>query len=275
MSSRLNYDVTIQKDVMVPMRDGVQLAGDIYRPVIDGQLVSEEMPCLLERTPYGKQDLLGATRASFFTRHGYVVIVQDCRGCFASEGEFYFLVNEPHDGYDTIEWIACQPWSNGKVGTYGTSYMSWVQSAAATQNPEHLTCMFPNMGGWNGHTSSIRQGGAMELRFMAWAFWHSALNTSRNLKKSEITNKILGGTDFREWLAHLPIRRGHTPLASVPNYEQWCFDIFTRAEYVDYWRQPGFAIEESLEQYADVPTFLCGGWYDSYTRSTLDAFVAL
>jgi len=275
MLSRPEYDVIVEQDVMVPMRDGEHLAADIYHPARNGQPLKQKLPSLLERTPYDKRDLGRANRAAFFTRHGYVVVVQDCRGCFGSGGKFYFLLNEPHDGYDTIEWIANQSWSDGKVGTYGTSYMSWVQSAAATQNPPHLACMFPNMGGWNGHTSSIRQGGVMELRFIAWAFWHSALNTNRNLKKDQWVDKALNHTDFREWLTRLPIRRGHTPLALVPNYEQWCFDIFTRADYDDYWRQPGFAIEEYVEQHADVPTYLCGAWYDSYTRSTLEAFVAL
>ena len=273
--TRHEYDVVVEQDVMVPTRDGVNLAADVYHPVRNGLPLKHKLPTLLERTPYDKRQTEGRNRATFFTRNGYIVVVQDCRGCFGSEGEFYFLINEPYDGYDTIEWIASQPWSNGRIGTYGTSYMSWVQSAAATQNPPHLTCMFPNMGGWNGHTSSIRHGGAMELRFMAWAFWHSALNSNRNLKKKQWIDKALNDTDFRDWLTRLPIRIGHTPLALVPNYEQWCFDIFTRADYDDFWKQPGFAIEEHIEQHADVPTYLCGGWYDSYTRSTLESFTSL
>jgi len=237
------YDVVVEQDVMVPTRDGANLAADVYHPVRNGWPLKHKLPTLLERTPYDKRQTEGRNRATFFARNGYTVVVQDCRGCFESEGEFYFLINEPYDGYDTIEWIASQPWSNGRIGTYGTSYMSWVQSAAATQNPPHLTCMFPNMGGWNGHTSSIRHGGAMELRFMAWAFWHSALNSNRNLKKKQWIDKALNDTDFRDWLTRLPIRIGHTPLALVPNYEQWCFDIFTRADYDDFWKQPGFAID--------------------------------
>ncbi len=268
-------DVIVEQDVMVPMRDGVKLAADVYHPVRNGLPLEHKLPALLERTPYDKRQTERKNRATFFTRNGYTVVTQDCRGCFGSEGEFYFLKNEPYDGYDTIEWIAGQPWSNGKIGTYGTSYMSWVHSAAATQNPPHLTCMFPNMSGWNGHTSSVRHGGAMELRFMAWAFWHSALNSNRNLKKKPWIDKALNNTDFRDMLTRMPIRRGHTPLALVPNYEQWCFDIFTRADYDDFWKQPGFAIEEHIEQHADVPMYFCGGWYDSYARSTLESFRSL
>jgi len=273
--TRQEYDVVVEQDVMVPTRDGVNLAADVYHPVRNGLPLKHELPTLLERTPYDKRQTERMNRATFFTRNGYTVVVQDCRGCFGSEGEFYFLKNEPYDGYDTIEWIASQLWSNGKIGTYGTSYMSWVQSAAATQNPPHLTCMFPNMSGWNSHTSSVRHGGAMELRFMAWAFWHSALNSNRTLKKKQWIDKALNNTDFRDWLTRMPIRRGHTPLALVPNYEQWCFDIFTRADYDDFWKQPGFATEEHLEQHADVPIYLCGGWYDSFARSTLESFTSL
>lgn len=260
---------------MVPMRDGIRLAADVYRPGVAGTPEAKPLPALLERTPYGKRDQERAQRARFFTRHGYVVVVQDCRGCFESEGVLYFLKNEPFDGCDTVEWIAGQPWCNGKVGTYGTSYAAWTQLTLATQNPPHLCCMFPNMGGWNGHTSTIRHGGAMELRFMAWAFWHSALNRNRALKVNEAIDEALNKADFRRWLKRMPIREGQTELALVPTYEQWVLDIFQRGDYGEFWKQPGFAIEEYLEQMADVPTFLCGGWYDSYTRATLDAFRAL
>ena len=275
MPSGPDFDIVVAQDIMVPMRDGVHLSTDIYHPVKNGQPLNQKLSTLLERTPYGKRDLESANRADFFARHGYITVVQDCRGCFDSEGEIYFLMNEPHDGYDTIEWIAHQSWSNGKIGTYGYSYAAWVQNAAAIENPPHLTCMFPTMGGWNGHTSSIRQGGAFELRWLAWAFWHSTINSNKNLKKHQWIDKALNFTDTREWLTRLPIKTGHTPLTLVPNYEQWCFDFFTHADYDDYWRQPCFAIEEYLEQHADVPVYLCGSWYDSYTRSTLEAFTAL
>jgi len=275
MSSNTEYDIIVEKDVMVPMRDGVHLAADVYHPAKNGQPLKQKLPSLLERTPYGKHDLQRADRAAFFTRHGYTVVVQDLRGCFGSEDEFRFLPDQPNDGYDTIEWIASQPWSDGKVGTFGTSFMSWVQSAAATQNPPHLTCMVPTFGGWNAHTSSVRQGGAMELRFMAFAFWHSAINNNPNLKKSQWIKDTVNSADFREWLTRLPIRKGNTSLSLVPNYEQWCLDIFTHADYDDYWKQPGYAIEDYLEQHSDVPTYFCGAWYDSYTRSTLESFTAL
>lgn len=267
--------IVVFEDLMVPMRDGIRLAADIYRPAREGVPEEKPLPALLERTPYGKREQERAHRARYYARHGYVVVVQDCRGCFDSEGELYFLKQEPFDGYDTVEWIARQPWCDGKVGTYGTSYAAWTQLGLATQNPPHLACMFPNMGGWNAHTNTVRQGGAMELRFMAWAFWHSALNRNRALKNQREIDEALNKADFRNWLNRMPIRKGQTELALVPNYERWLFDIYSNADYGEYWKQPGFAIEEYLDQFADVPTYLCGGWYDSYTRATLDTFMAL
>jgi hypothetical protein len=275
MAEGSRYRVVIEEDVMVPMRDGVRLAADIYRPARDRGPVEEALPVLLERTPYGKGDPERRERARFFTRHGYVVVLQDCRGCYGSEGILYFLAQEPKDGYDTVEWVARQPWSNGKVGTYGTSYMSWVQSALATQRPPHLSCMFPNMGGWNAYTSSVRQGGAFELRFMAWAFWHAALNPQKELKASPWVDEALNRCDLQEWLTRMPIRQGETPLKLVPSYERWLFDIFAHGDYDDFWKQPGFAIEEFAREFADVPLYLCGGWYDSYTRATLECFSTL
>lgn len=275
MKDSSHYQVILQEDVFVPMRDGVRLATDIFFPSRDGRPSGERLPALLERTPYGKRDVERQERARFFTRHGYVVVLQDCRGCHGSEGELYFLAQEPEDGYDTVEWIAKQPWCNGKVGTFGTSYMSWVQSALATQRPPHLACMFLNMGGWNAYTSSVRQGGAFELRFLAWAFWHSALNRQKALKPEAWVDEALNNCDVRDWLTRMPIQPGETPLKLVPNYERWLFDIFTHTDYDDFWKQPGFAIEEYLDELPDVPVHLTGGWYDSYTRATLETFVTL
>ena len=274
MDTTPKSNLVIDRDLMVQMRDQVKLATDVYYP--QGQASSEALPVLLERTPYDKQDPKRSARASFFARHGYVVVLQDCRGCYGSGGDLYFLANEPRDGYDTVEWIAAQDWCDGSVGTFGTSYMSWTQSALASQNPPHLACMIPNMGGWNAHTSSVRQGGAFELRFMAWAFWHSAQNSSATLKQEPWLQPALNtGPSFREWLRRLPLTEGQTQLSLIPSYERWIFDIYTRGTYDDFWRQPGFAIEEHLDQHSDVPTLLVGGWYDSYTRATLDAYMAL
>lgn len=125
----------VHKDfkVMVPMRDGVKLAADIQRPDAPGRF-----PAILGRTPYGRYSTEAFARAEYFAQRGYVYVNQDVRGRFDSEGEFDVLANEGRDGYDTIEWLARQPWSDGNIGTFGGSYESWDQWLAAEQQPPHL-----------------------------------------------------------------------------------------------------------------------------------------
>ena len=126
--SESKYGIAIFKDVMVSMRDGVRLATDIYRPTLDGELVSREFPTILGRTSYDKNSpqMWVEPVAEFFTQHGYVTVIQDLRGRQRSEGmgQYFHTANptEGHDGYDTVEWIAAQPWSNGRVGTVGSSH---------------------------------------------------------------------------------------------------------------------------------------------------------
>src|SRR5205085_428765 len=127
-----------RESLSVPMRDGVALSTAIYRPNVEGKY-----PTILIRTPYKKEimELKGLHHA----RRGYAVAIQDCRGRFGSPGVWEPFVHEPEDGYDTIEWLARQGWSNGKVGMIGGSYLGWVQWWAASQNPPHLVTIIPNV----------------------------------------------------------------------------------------------------------------------------------
>jgi hypothetical protein len=136
--SQAEFEVTVDRDVRVPMRDGLELAADIYRPDADGKF-----PVILVRTPYKKE--MHDLEAKFYARRGYVYAVQDCRGRFSSPGEWVPFFNEPQDGYDTVEWLAVQPWSSGKVGMIGGSYLGWVQWWAAREAPPHLATMIPNV----------------------------------------------------------------------------------------------------------------------------------
>ncbi|MEW5924477.1 MAG: CocE/NonD family hydrolase, partial [Candidatus Zixiibacteriota bacterium] len=136
--SQPKYNVTVDSNVMIPMRDGIGLAADIYRPDAEGSF-----PVILVRTPYKKE--LNEIQGMFFARRGYVYTVQDCRGRFSSPGEWQPFFDEPKDGYDTIEWLALQSWSNGKVGMIGGSYLGWVQWWAAGENPPHLATIIPNV----------------------------------------------------------------------------------------------------------------------------------
>src|ERR1039458_1281468 len=124
------YRVAIHSGVAVSMRDGVKLVADIYQPETEGKF-----PVLLERTPYNRPG--GAGSASAMAAHGYVVIIQDTRGRFDSQGEFYPFRYESQDGYDTVEWAAKLPYADGKVGMFGGSYvggtlMEWFASSGSS-----------------------------------------------------------------------------------------------------------------------------------------------
>jgi len=277
-SSRPEFDVHLTENVLVRMRDGVRLATDVYRPAGAGRPIEEPRPTLLHRTPYNKTETeatLGQCR--WFASRGYVVVNQDCRGCFRSEGEVDFLVPEAEDGADTLVWIRNQAWSNGVVGSFGTSWSGWTQTAMAGLSPEGLTTMIPNMSGADAHESSVRHGGALELRFLAWAFWHSAYNSQAALTAEPFVVPALnaGAPPFSEWLERMPIRRGQTQLALVPPYEKWALEILTRADYDDYWQHPSLNPRAHWDRFPDIPILFVGGWYDSYTRATFQNFVGL
>jgi putative CocE/NonD family hydrolase len=277
-ASRPEFEVHLTEHVPVAMRDGVHLATDVYRPARNGRPLEDRRPVILHRTPYNKTE----TETSFgqsrwFAARGYVVVSQDCRGCFRSEGDVNFLVPEAEDGADTIAWIRRQPWSSGVVGSFGTSWSGWTQTAMAALGPEGLAVMIPNMSGADAHESSVRQGGALELRFLAWAFWHSAYNTQAALTASpSVTPALnLGAPPFSDWLPRMPIRPGQTQLALVPPYEKWALEILTRADYDEYWKHPSLNPRLHWDRFPDMPMLFVGGWYDSYTRATFQNFVGL
>ena len=109
----------------------------------------------------------------------------------------------------------------------------------AILNPPHLSAMIPDQGAWNAYMSSFRHNGCFEMRFMSWAFWGAA--SSKEAQSNPLISEVLEGVDFRDWLKRIPLKKGHNPLTLTPNYEKWLFDIFTRSEYNEYWRQKCFA----------------------------------
>jgi hypothetical protein len=270
------FDVVVLKNVVVPMRDGVPLAADVYLPSRGGGLAgaAERRPALLERTPYSKDngervELNGL----WYAERGYAVVIQDVRGRYRSDGTFGFLAQEAPDGYDTIEWVAQQPWCNGKVGTLGLSYAGWTQLTAAALAPPHLAAMWVDEAGANAYTSTVRHNGAFEMRFLCWAFWQGA--KSREAKADPAVERALGAVNVREWLRRQPLKRGQSPLALIPDYEAYAFDIATRGDYDAFWEQPGFNIERHWDALTDCPMVLTSGWYDSYTRALFENWSGL
>jgi len=249
--------------VAIPMRDGVTLAADIYFPITDHQ---KPWPVLLLRTPYDRRTADRRALAMRLAQDGYVTVVQDCRGRFGSSGQFSFLKHEPEDGYDTVEWIARQPWSNGRVGTFGTSYSASLQSAMATLSPPHLRAMWIHEGLANGLKESVRQGGAFELRWLSWALYGAATDP----RLPDEIRQTLSQIDFRDWLQ--PFRTfapGETPLALAPVHEAWADELLTTAREEGVWHHRAFNIEKYWNEHIDVPTMYSGGWYDSYSRATI------
>ena len=284
-----NYGVVVDRDVMMTARDGVLLGTDVYRPALptDGSqgsigltgaglaAVDGSFPVILERTPYDKTGLGLRRKGHYYARRGYVVVIQDVRGRFASEGEWYAFGDEGPDGYDTCAWIVEQPWSNGKIATTGCSYAGCTQSALASLDPPGLAGMFVEEGPWNYHTASMRHNGACEMRFMIYAF-RMATTSKEALSDPRLRQSLDSAfANVAQWVANAPLKKGASPLAELPSYEQWHLDVLTHGDLDEYWRRPGYGPELFYDQHADVPTVYFGGWYDSYARSTCTNYVEL
>lgn len=269
------FDVVVETNVMIPVRDGVKLAADVYRPARDGMPVEEKFPTVLTRTPYSKGDGKLAD-GLYYAKHGYIVVANDVRGRYKSEGTWRLIADDPNDGYDVVEWIASQPWSNGKVGTFGTSYPGGTQHALAEMNPPHLTTMVPVDALSNCGVSGMRHGGAFELRFMNWIFAIGAPNS-----KAAFANPLLqaalveNGRRMREHVVHLPVRPGNTPLKVVPEYEAWLVEALRSGPESPFWKIKGMSVVDHVKDYADVPVMHLTGWYDSWTRQVTMNYQAL
>ena len=270
------YDVDVEENVMVAMRDGVRLATDIYWPVRDGRRLEGRLPVLLHRTPYDKTDEESEDGDNrWFAERGYVAVNQDCRGCYRSEGKLRLFLPEAEDGYDTLAWIKQQPWAGERVGSWGTSWSGWTQTAMAALGPDNLAAMIPNMSGSNAYTNAVRQGGALELRIVAWAFWHSALNSQAALKADPFITPALNqaAVSFRDWLTRMPIRKGQTQLRLVPPYEDWVFELMTRGDFDEFWSNPSMNPGGYRDRFPKAAALYVSGWYDSYPRATFENFL--
>ena len=268
----LMHEVIAERNVMVRLRDGTRLATDIYRP----RGTPAPWPAILERTPYNKLGAALVLSAKYLAAHGYAVALQDVRGRYASEGEWYPFGGEGPDGVETLAWVREQPWCDGRVATMGLSYSSCTQTSLAAADPPGLAAQFVSQGFHNYHTASMRQGGALEVRFFLYAFMMAT--TSKEAMTDPATRAAFqqAWADVRSWLKHAPPKAGLTPLRHAPMYERWILDIWQHGDYDAYWSgRPGYSIEPLYDRHADVPICLCGSWYDSYARSTVTNYVEL
>lgn len=281
------YGVTVLHDVWVTMRDGVRLATDIYLPARDGKPVNGSFPVILERTPYGKSTDSRAERnlhnpkprtraevAGFFARRGYVVIYQDCRGRYKSEGSFVKYTADGKDGYDTCAWIVQQPWCNGKIGTMGLSYAAHTQGALGSAGAPGVAAMFLDSGGFaNAYQGGIRQGGAFELKQATWAFNHGI--DSAQVKADPKLLAAMKAIDIMEWFSRMPWQRGTSPLSLVPEYEDYLFEQWEHGAFDDYWKQLGIYGEGFYRQYSDAAMVHMSSWYDPYPRTATENYIGL
>jgi hypothetical protein len=193
----------LEKNVPVPMRDGVVLRADVMRPAAGGKF-----PVLLYRTPYGKEDEQREyTTFKHAVEHGYAVVIQDVRGRYQSDGDFRPYENEGRDGYDTIEWSAGQPWSTGAVGTFGLSYPGAVQWLAAVQTPPHLKAMVPAMT-FSTPQNFFYAGGTWDMSWIDW-IWDDIAGDTRAKKN------LPGPRTYEEALATWK-EEGETMLNTLP-----------------------------------------------------------
>lgn len=281
------FDLVLEENVMVPMRDGVRLATDIYRPARRGTAIEAAFPVILERTPYGKAATSrgeidhGAPApmgrrdvARYFVERGYVVLYQDCRGRGASEGEFVKYLAEGADGVDTIAWIRQQPWCNGRVGMMGLSYAAHTQLAPACYAPEGLAALVVDCGGFSsGYHSGMRQGGALELRQATWAFTHA--KESPAARSDPALSAALAAEDIAAWFKDLPWKPGHSPLKWVPEYEDYLFEQWTRGTFGDYWKANGIYARGFYPQLSRIPQIHLSGWYDTYSMTAVENYLGV
>jgi len=266
-------DFVVLHDVMVPMRDGTRLATDVYRPAVDGAATADRLPVILSRSPYGKTRERDVALAELLVRNGYVVAIQDIRGRYASEGEFTkYSEYEPADGYDTIEWLAGQPYADGRVGMWGTSYAAHAQADAAKLAPPSLRAMLLNEGGMSdAWDHAVRHGGAFELgRELTWAFRQIPLEID-----DPVVRALFQREAINDWYSALPFRPGLSPLSIAPEYEAYFLDEYTISDYTDYWRKIPLNWRDHYEATSDAAMLHVGGWYDIFLRGTIENFVAL
>ncbi|HET8667406.1 MAG TPA: CocE/NonD family hydrolase [Terriglobales bacterium] len=260
-----SYTVTLETGVEAKMRDGTILRADIYRPKAEGKF-----PVLLERTPYDKRN--SADLAVKAVARGYVVIVQDVRGRYSSDGEWYPFKNESNDGYDTVEWAAALSYSDGKVGMFGGSYVGATQMLAAIAHPAHLAGICPVVTASNYHDGWTYQGGAFEQWFNE--SWTSAL------AQDTINRSVVKNTNALNGMWKLPLtayRLFETPENTSGSdlkrtLAPYFLDWLAHPNYDDYWKR--WSIEEHFSD-INVPILTIAAWYDIFLGGSLRNYIGI
>lgn len=264
-------DLVIEKNVEARMRDGVVLRADIYRPTAAGR-----RPALLQRTPYSKNPGTSDSQFHRLARAGFVVVVQDTRGRYTSDG-----VAVPHDegadGYDTVEWVAGLPYVDGRVGMFGGSYSATVQLLAAPLQPPHLVALFPSAS-YASRYEMVFQGGAFYLGDgLSWSLGQAKDVRRRQLEPQANRDGELGLTPEErkqlndDWYWQLPLADVKTPI-DLHRYAPGYYDLLRHPAYGPFWTT--FDVREKHPRF-QVPAYHLTGWYDSLLNGTLANFSGL
>ena len=253
--SPASFEWEIDKNVRIPMRDGAHLAADVYRPVGEGKF-----PAILVRTPYNRATE-AITKGAYYARRGYAVIAQDVRGRFDSEGEWLPFFHEVDDGSDTLDWIAAQPWSDGKVGMIGASYVGWVQWWAAKSGNPHLKAIVPQVAPPDPDQNFPYEGG---LFLLASAWWTKVLD-----------HMDAGGVgipqfDYLGGMSALPLGDLDEAMGTKQTFlDDW---IANHPATSDYWEPTRYQTHFSQ---MDVPVLNISGWYDGDQPGAPQNFVGM
>ena len=270
------HNIIIERDVMVPMRDGVRLAIDVYRPD-DGA----KHPVLVNGHPYDNDHFL-ATHELLFSplvaaQRGYAVVVQEARGRAGSEGTWRPYGDEGRDAYDTVEWAAAQPWSDGNVGLYGACALGWTAIQGAVEAPPHLKAVFAYMTATNYHSGwTYSGGGAFELGFqLSWVWTILARDTISRLglepaaleeaerKLTEAASDVRGSARYLPLVDFPAYQNG-----AAPYWREW----LSHPGYDEFWRRvDAIARADCIK----VPILHMSAWYDLCLKGHLDLHSAL
>ncbi|HQR33501.1 MAG TPA: CocE/NonD family hydrolase [Blastocatellia bacterium] len=249
------------KEMLVPMRDGMRLALDLYVP----SSPSSNLPVVLERTPYNKASASFRARAQFWMSRGYVYAVQDVRGRFHSEGQFEPFLHEGLDGYDTIEWLARQPWCSGKIGTIGASYDGLVQWLAAVEQPPHLAAMVVNVAATD---SFPYDGGVMSL----WGpmQWLHVIRRQKPADSSPLAALQSFAPTFEKVFNDLPVAGQDVKVFGRADdiWRRWCAEGPTS----NYWKPMHYL---SKADRVTVPVLHQSGWFDDAGLGTKRSYLAM
>ena len=263
-----NPGVSVERDVMLRLADGMPLASDVYRPAN----VSNDLPVILIRAPYDKRQAenIGYAHPSWYARQGYMVVSQDTRGRYASGGEWYPFLNETADGVETIEWAAGLAGSNGRVGMYGFSYGGATQLLPAIERPPALTALCPAFTGSQYYDGWTYQKGAFALAFAAsWALSLGVHNAARRGDEAAAGQLGAAFSSAMQWHWSLPLQ-SYFPLQGEDT--AYFRDWLEHETYDAYWRR--WSIDERYAE-IDVPALHIGGWYDIFLRGAIKNYQGL